>query len=478
MKKYTAKYKKPLRLTAVFTALAMAFQGASAAIDLNAGRHATVGAFIYDLRADTIVLADNADVAMTPASILKSLTTATALSMLGKDYRFATVAALSGSKGRNGVWKGNLQITPSGDPTLESPHFKDFNGICDSIVSHLKAMGVRTIEGRVSVADTVPDQGQYATWENMDTKYPYGAGWYNVNWNDNTFRLWPASGKTEPYIPDLELVRVRRGAGIERGAGSERLYVYGRPRKNQVVRTTIPVPRKAFEHALSVALSKNGIAVEGKQLNGDKREAIPVYVHRSPELGEIMRDLMWRSDNLFAEGTLRAIAPGQSLDSCLTVERNLWEGRGLDMTGQSPCDGSGLARVTSVTPRFIGNVLIDMSRRPEGETYVSLFPMAGSQGSVRNFLKNSPLQGYMALKSGSMSGVKSYAGYALDENGRPTHVVVLMANRFSCSTAALKAAMEQFLTEQLHGHCAVGAADDEEYADEDGDTEDTEDNQE
>ena len=54
-----------------------------ARIDLGAGRQATVGAYIYDLRSDKVVLADNADVAMTPASVVKSFTTASALQNLG-----------------------------------------------------------------------------------------------------------------------------------------------------------------------------------------------------------------------------------------------------------------------------------------------------------------------------------------------------------------------------------------------------------
>lgn len=431
---------------------------AEARISLGAGRQASVGAYIYDLKGDSVVLADGADIAMTPASVVKSFTTASALQTLGKDWRFQTRVALTGKSGGNGVWKGDLVIVPGGDPTLESDNPGGSHGIIENISRALRDMNVRTITGAIIVADTVPDQGQAPDWENEDTPYPYGAGWFNLNWNDNTFTIWPSSGRTEPHVPDLEVVKIRRRSpGVDRGAGSERLYVYGPNFKNKrrAEKTTMPFPYKVFSYALHRQLEKDGVKVNGKAKRDTDNKKIlespmkPVYIHYSASLDTIMRDLMHRSDNTYAEGVLRAQAPGATRAGAIAVEEDLWRGNGLNMDGQQFRDGSGLSRTTSVTPHFIGDVLGYMAKSPLGKDYVSLFAVAGRDGTVKSLLKNTPLEGRLALKSGSMSGVRCYAGYALDNAGQPSHVVVLFVNRYSCSGASLRSAIEKFLVENL-----------------------------
>ena len=54
---------------------------------------------------------------MTPASVMKSLTTATALELLGADYRFPTTIEYDGTI-EQGCLNGNLYIKGSGDPCL------------------------------------------------------------------------------------------------------------------------------------------------------------------------------------------------------------------------------------------------------------------------------------------------------------------------------------------------------------------------
>lgn len=50
---------------------------------------------------------------LTPASVMKTVTTATALEILGEDYRFPTTLAYDGSI-EKGLLKGNLYIKGSG----------------------------------------------------------------------------------------------------------------------------------------------------------------------------------------------------------------------------------------------------------------------------------------------------------------------------------------------------------------------------
>ena len=54
--------------------------------------------------------------------------------------------------------------------------------------------------------------------------------------------------------------------------------------------------------------------------------------------------------------------------------------------------------------------------------------MAGQEGTLKRFLAGTPLEGMIAMKTGSMNGIQCYAGYKLDEDYAPTHIVVVMMN--------------------------------------------------
>lgn len=434
---------------------------------MDVGENATVGLYIYDIVGDSIVVSHNANLGMTPASVLKTLTTATAIQALGMSHQFATDVLLSGKAGKKGVWNGDLIIRPDGDPTLESRHFPKQHGLCDSIAAHLQQCKISRINGNIIVADTISEQGQVEKWEIDDVNYTYGAGWYNLNWMDNVFTLNTGTGETTPYIPDLDIVRINsRKASVKRGKDSEKLHVYG-PRKgrkgSRTVTATMPYPYKVFLYQLKEKLKEADIEIVGCPVYETSEEKATeckgrlLYTHLSAPSGEIMRDMMWRSDNMFAEGMLRALAPGQSREAALNYEDSIWTERGLDMERQIIYDGSGLTRVNSVTPSFLGRMLTYMAQSPYAKEYASLFPVAGIQGTVRNMLKGTPLEGKIALKSGSVNNVRCYGGYVLDENGMPSHVAVVMVNRYTKSTGTVRDEISRLLLDVLHGHCGIGA---------------------
>ncbi len=103
------------------------------------------------------------------------------------------------------------------------------------------------------------------------------------------------------------------------------------------------------------------------------------------------------------------------------------------MQGVNIVDGSGLSRQNRVTARFMAYVLAERSENPY---YASFFPLAGQEGTLRSFLAETPLEGYVALKTGSMKGIQCYAGYKLDDNYAPTHIIVVMMNEMTNRTAA------------------------------------------
>ncbi len=162
-----------------------------------------------------------------------------------------------------------------------------------------------------------------------------------------------------------------------------------------------------------------------------------------------MRVMMEKSNNMYAEGMLRMLAPGESMDVALKRETEILSNAGFDCDGMTAFDGSGLTRNSKVSPRFMADLLQHMATGEKGNLYVSLFPKVGLEGTVKRILKNTCLEGKLVLKSGSMNGVQCFAGYKIDTNGMPTHVVVIMVNDFICKRALVNKGISDFLLKRF-----------------------------
>ena len=181
-------------------------------------------------------------------------------------------------------------------------------------------------------------------------------------------------------------------------------------------------------------------------VNSDPEKVL--FTHTSSRFEEILKSLMVRSDNLFAEGMLRAIAPGDTRKAAIKAEKEFWEANGVSPRYTIINDGSGLTRANRLAPKFLGDILEYMAKSDLAEVYTSFFPRAGKDGTMRGFLAKSPLTGQIALKTGSVSSVQCYAGYKLDpETNQPTHLIVIMVNGFFCPRREVREAAENLLTD-------------------------------
>lgn len=440
-------------LSSILILLASMCMQARPVLGFDGEEYATVGIYIKDLSTGQVVADCNSSRTMTPASTMKALTTATAMSILGESYRFETPVELRGSR-QGQIWNGDLVVCGSADPTLESEFFESNLGFCDSIVSHLKKMGITRIAGTVQVTESLKDGGPVPQWEIEDVAWSYGAALFGLNWRDNIFRLWPATGRTKPHVPDLkvELRKDPDGTELLRGVASDRLIVWGRNLTNKkwCLTATMPSPAVVLAYELTARLQSAGIQVGKKNLKLDSKVAsTTLYTHRSPVSSEIFRSLMVRSDNMMAEGMLRAIAPSGTRKEAIKKEKELWSSRGLNLDYAGIIDGSGLARGNRISPGQLGDMLEFMSKTEYGRAYVACFPRAGLHGTMKSFMAKTPLEGKLALKTGSVNAVQCFAGYMLDGEDNPTHVVVVMVNAFYCSRARLRDAISSYLQKQF-----------------------------
>lgn len=365
-------------------------------------RSASVAVIVRDLATGEDIVSQNPHKSMLPASTMKCLTTAAAMEAGVDTCYIEAQAFIKGEVDSAGVLHGNLVIRGNGDPTIESSQFPSHPSFINQIVDSVKALGITEIEGIIEVdASNFPNDGPCDRWEISDLHYDYGAGLYSLNFRNN------ANGSRAMQNP----------------------------------------PDK-FVEALDNKLMAQGIAAAWDELELTGAPTRPLCIHRSPIGWDIMHNLMIRSDNMFAEGMLRRLAPGEGLDASIARERKLLTDKGVDLDVSEIYDGSGLARNNRVTAAVMADLLQKMaSMRSEAGSYAALFPRVGQEGTVKSLLAGSTLAGQMALKSGSMNGVYCYAGYKLDNQGEPTHAVVILINNFHCPRANVRTAIENFLKE-------------------------------
>lgn len=437
-----------IRILAIFISLSCLWATAAEPIlGIDGEEASSIGIFIKDIRTGEVLVDHNGQMALTPASVMKAVTTATALSVYGPDKTFQTNVLLRGRK-EGATYCGDIVVQGVADPTLESDNFKSNLGFIDGIIAALKQKGISKVTGTVVVDQSLKDAGPNTKWEIEDIAWPYGAALFGFNWRDNSARLFPASGKTIPHVPGLEvcLNKVDAPNDIVRGVYSDRLMVYSRNPKDPKWETAITVPDPA---AVFLAECINKINAAGISI-GDKAaapgaETAVLYTHTSPRFSAIMKSLMVRSDNLFAEGMLRVIEPAESRAKAIKRLREIWATRGINPRYTIINDGCGLTRANKLSPHFLADVLEWMAKSDMSKTYTDCFPRAGKDGTLRGFLAKTPLVGKVALKTGSVSSVQCYAGYRLANDGTPTHVIVMMVNGFFCPRRDVRVACEDLL---------------------------------
>lgn len=359
---------------------------------------------VQDLTTGKILASHNTDLPLLPASIMKTVTIAGLLQETGPEERFHTLVYADGQIKGNSI-DGDLLIIGGGDPTLGANCEPASADIAEEIIASLRHKGITHIKGDLRI-DTSLYSGPACppSWMAADLNESYGTGSHALNFRRN------ASGSHAVKNPEsvfLSYLGSRlRNAGISIAGG-----------------------RKIGEEGLT-----------------DTEEGSLLLDHVSDLYSEVMRSCMMRSDNLFAETFLRAFALARGKEGATEAGAsemiNYWKSEGISTNGVTLIDGSGLSRSNRVTADFINGILRKMG---DNEEYASFMPLAGQEGTLSDFLKNTELDSYVAMKTGSMKGIQCYAGYKLDEQFAPTHSIVIIMNDIGPRGAARRAAEEMLL---------------------------------
>ncbi|MEL7021290.1 MAG: D-alanyl-D-alanine carboxypeptidase/D-alanyl-D-alanine-endopeptidase [Bacteroidota bacterium] len=447
--------------------------------------HASVGVCVIEVSSGRIIASHQANRSLIPASALKTVTTASALAMLGSTYRFKTVLQHDGDI-VGGVLRGNLYLKGHGDPTYASGQMPAATGLeecMQEIADCLHAANIHEIQGQIIGDDayfssqTTPDAWQ---WNDMGNYY--GAGVSGLNFHENLYHLYFQQNKRldatvsvariEPAIPDIEIVSEVRSAGARTG---DNAYIYGAPYSPiRYVRGTIPVgsgtfgikgaipdPARTAAFYLRQALRKSGIRTsdgytsarvlqrEGVEMRYDTRATL--YTQYSPELHKIINRTNLKSVNLYCEAMLKTMGIAKkgigSTKAGASVVSEFWKERGLDTKGWYMEDGSGLSRTNAISAFQLAKIM-QLTARDKGifDHFYASLPIGATSGSLKRMFRGTAAAGNIRAKSGTLERVRSYTGYATDSRGMLL-AFCIMTNNFSGSGGNMRRKMERLMVE-------------------------------
>jgi D-alanyl-D-alanine carboxypeptidase/D-alanyl-D-alanine-endopeptidase (penicillin-binding protein 4) len=418
---------------------------------------ASLGIVISDLTNGKQIATNQANLALTPASTQKLLTTAAALEILGSHYQFRTSIASDGDLLANGQLNGNILIKGFGDPTLGSKYFPNRVTIGAEIAKKLKDLGIHSIHGKILTDDSYIKAEIPATWIWEDIGNYYGAVPNGLTYHDNLYSLFFNSGKAESRTKLIKSEPQKTGLLFENRVLSSDInrdlaYIFGGNTSNQRrIEGSIPKNRSNFEvkgalqdpkisltNAIKTSFSTSGIVLDEKQLPSlNKKTLFNLY---SPELGEIIKLTNQKSINLFADHLFFEIGQheyGQAnWENGIKTVKNFWHSKGLSTEYISLYDGSGLSYFNAISASFFDQLLQYMYTSSHSQEFISSLPVSGVSGTLQNFAEKSELKGKWKAKTGSMTGVRSYCGYLRTKSGKEYSVSILI-NNYKCSSAVI-----------------------------------------
>ncbi|HEX6751931.1 MAG TPA: D-alanyl-D-alanine carboxypeptidase/D-alanyl-D-alanine-endopeptidase [Longimicrobium sp.] len=384
-----------------------------------------------------------------PASNMKIVTGSTALELLGPDFRYRTAVAATGPVA-NGELRGDLVVIGSGDPTIAADfHGGDARAVFRAWADSLRAHGVRRITGRVIGNDDVFDDvpwGRGWAWDDMDDDYSAEIGGleFNLGVVGVTVSGAGAAGSfanvaLDPptaYVPTT--LRARTAApgaaesiALRRQEDGPGILITGEiPADTPAVRTSFTVRNNTayFATVLRETLVAAGISVGGQAGDQDEISPAPVvrdtlFTQTSPPLGEILHGFMKPSQNQIGELLLktegRVLRDEGTARAGIAVIDSAARAWGLSARRLAQADGSGLSRYNLVAPSFLIALLEHMRRSPRFDVFYNALPVAGVDGTLANRMKNTPLQGNVHAKTGTVSNVRSLSGYMTTAAGEP-----------------------------------------------------------
>ena len=438
--------------------------------------HASMSLVIMDSDSGKIVASYNPEKSFPQASILKLVTTAVALEKLGPDHKFNTSVLYSG-KIKRGKLDGDIIIRGGGDPALGSDNFiEGYSAFIDKWIDDIKKAGIRKINGKVITDDTYFDYEPVPSgWGWDDIGNYYGAGAHGLSVYDNTIKIHYRTGEkgsvpvVTAIIPDATDLNLK--SYLTASGSSDNGYIYLAPYGNTgwisgtipenkedfILKGSIPDPPLFIARILTQRLKSEQILVKGEpstfRLSSVREPSDPVFISgtTSPSLSEIIDVLNHKSVNLYAEHLIKELGKtyknSGTTSSGATVIKEFLDSIGIDTKGMFLEDGSGLSSMDAVNAGSMVSILYFMKKNCKSfDYYYNSLPEPGKEGTLKNVFLDPVFQNRLRAKSGSLTRVRSYAGYLQTNSGR-NMIFCIIVNNYNGPSARVITGMENILKE-------------------------------
>ncbi|HVE33878.1 MAG TPA: D-alanyl-D-alanine carboxypeptidase/D-alanyl-D-alanine-endopeptidase [Gemmatimonadaceae bacterium] len=435
-------------------------------------RSANWGILIVDPERGDTLYSHNAEKLFIPASNQKLVVSSVMLERSGPEYRYKTFVVAQG-RVADGTLDGNLAVIGRGDPTSSNRMKGDAMLPLRAMADSLWQRGIRHITGDiVAFGDAMPGPvaGGGWPWDALDGNSYAGVDELLFNEGLTTIRVRPGPGIGSPAVVETgpaktyPVVRInaltvaadstasstagrggrgggrggRGGAGtrltVHNDTGSATVTLRGQIAMGDSATLTIAQhdPDAAYVAALAEALRDRGIVVEHNKPEPYAGRADTLLTLQSVPLREILPAIMKPSQNQIAETFLRTIGLegtgiGTADSGRRVIERQFADWK-IAPDGFVVRDGSGLSRSDLISPETIVRILDHMRRSPNFQIFYDALPIAGVDGTIGTRMRNTPAQGNLHAKTGTLQMVRSLSGYVTTADKRLLEFSILCNN--------------------------------------------------
>jgi serine-type D-Ala-D-Ala carboxypeptidase/endopeptidase (penicillin-binding protein 4) len=402
-----------------------------------------------------LVYAQNTQLPLLPASVVKLLTTAAALRYLSPEYRFKTDVLYSGNRSDN-VIEGDIIVRGGGDPLLSSAQLRH-------MAEHVAQSGIRQIKGRLLVDTHFFDAYDRApAWDEKRSQRPYDAklGALSINFNSVAVNIRAGAASGAPVTAWLEpaptYMILNNEASTVGSRGKNTVWAQRKHQDGHVylelrgqlpqdapdrtILVNVDHPARFAADSFRLFLTQAGITIQGETILNAiaPAHASLIYRHTSPPLSVILKELNTYSNNFIAEQIVKTIAaehlgaPGTHANGLMLITKFLREELGINTQSLTLVDGSGLSRQNRFTAQAMTEFLSAiLSRFDIGPDFIAAIRVMGAQGNLSNRLKHSPASAQVRAKTGSLYGVSNLAGYVAGADGG-LYAYALFLNNNQC----------------------------------------------
>ncbi|HEX7318997.1 MAG TPA: D-alanyl-D-alanine carboxypeptidase/D-alanyl-D-alanine-endopeptidase [bacterium] len=421
--------------------------------------NAYYGIYIRRLDNDRVLYSYNSNKVLIPASNMKLVTTAAALSLLGRDFRFKTRLGYQG-KLNGAELDGDLMLIGGGDPTLGLDCLDRFFLI-------LKQYGIASVKGNVVVVDNyfVDERLPVGwSWHYLDAKYAAEISALSINKNCVNVIMRPtkvgefADVTFEPQTNYVKLVSQMRTK-----EGNDSIIIYRKPEANVIyvdgavsirrqrdIDVSVKDPALFTGVLLKEKLTAMGIAIRGSVIRNntvvlDSTIVIMLDSVVSASLDTIVQETNQESENLYAEILVKTMGAEKmktgSFVGGISAVKKFLTSCNIETTKVSLWDGSGLSKHNLIAPVDIARVLQHMYHDSLFNCYYRSLASPGN-GTLEyrfNGFKDS-----LHAKTGSIHAVSCLSGY-LSVNGIDC-CFSLMFNNYTCGLQKIMTIQEGIIS--------------------------------